>query len=157
MARLCGPSSRHAHHPDSHPPRLDRRCHQLWRCRVLVWAADSQCRHLGCGGAVMPAMSIGAEFEAEYYRQAHDEGYDPDHDDTHREGELACAAVAYAMPEWLNEWMDKNDIKIWPFEGEPKFKDRRRDLVRAGALLIAEIARLDREISCASTGSGNGR
>src|SRR3546814_10578434 len=67
-----------------------------------------------------------AEVGAEYRRQINDEGYDPDHDDTHREGELACAAVAYAMPEWLNEWMDKNDIKIWPYEGHPKFKDRRR-------------------------------
>src|SRR3546814_19499978 len=84
-----------------------------------------------------------AEVGAEYRRQINDEGYDPDHDDTHCEGELACAAVAYAMPEWLNEWMDKNDIKIWPFEGHPKFKDKSRDLIRAGALLITDIARLD--------------
>lgn len=100
---------------------------------------------------IMPSLSVGEEFEAEYYRQINQEGYDFAHDDAYNEGQLALAAVAYAMPEWLNEWMDKNDIKIWPFEGRPNFKDRRRDLVRAGALLIAEIARLDR-----STGRVNG-
>lgn len=77
---------------------------------------------------------VAAEFTNERLRQVVDEGWSNAHDDEHESGELARAAAAYAA----------RAISLWPFEGEPKFKDRRRDLIRAGALLLAEVARIDR-------------
>lgn len=84
------------------------------------------------------------DVDAERHRQAFEEGYSEQHDDEHVNGELALAAMAYACPEHVYQWLQANDIRLWPFEGEPKFKDRRRDLERAAAFLIAEIERLDR-------------
>jgi hypothetical protein len=63
-----------------------------------------------------------------------DEGWSFEHDDEHNAGELAACAACYAS----------GMAALWPFDGEPKFKERRRDLVRAGALLMAEIGRIDR-------------
>lgn len=81
---------------------------------------------------------------SERERQQQVEGWTPEHDDHHAFGELALAAACYAVngssfregaspPTW------------WPWSAEWwKPKDARRDLVRAAALLIAEIERLDR-------------
>lgn len=73
---------------------------------------------------------------AERRRQVYDEGWTPEHDDAHSLGELAKAAASYAAgsPAWTWPW----DKKWW------KPTDRRRDLVKAGALIVAEIERLDR-------------
>ncbi len=89
-------------------------------------------------------MSALEEVAAERKRQVEVEGWTPAHDDTHTNGELALAACAYAMPEHIRQFFDANDIKLWPFEGEINFKDRIRDLVRAGALILAEIDRVRR-------------
>lgn len=58
---------------------------------------------------------------SERRRQIYEEGWSPEHDDEHTDGSLADAAA-------------------W---------DRRRDLVRAAALIVAEIERLDRALSVA--------
>lgn len=84
------------------------------------------------------------DVDAERHRQVLEEGYTEQHDDTHNNGELALAAMAYACPEHVSQFFDANDIRLWPFAGEPAFNDRRHDLVRAAALLIAEIERIDR-------------
>lgn len=74
---------------------------------------------------------------AERLRQIEQEGCTGDHDDEHEGGALADAAICYIDPSLLNRW--------WPWELDwYKPKDRRRNLVRAAALLIAEIDRLDR-------------
>jgi hypothetical protein len=72
---------------------------------------------------------------AERQRQALEKGYTPEHDDGHKSGELVMAAIAYI----------DTDEQLWPW-GEESFKprNRRHDLARAAALLIAEIERLDR-------------
>jgi hypothetical protein len=57
------------------------------------------------------------------------------HDDEHTKGELADAAAIYAAPHLVQASAMPWSIKL----GE-----RRHDLVRAAALLIAEIERLDR-------------
>lgn len=57
-----------------------------------------------------------------------------DHDDEHAKGQLARAAAAYAA----------SDESLWPFADGWKPRSRREDLVRAAALLIAEIERMDR-------------
>jgi hypothetical protein len=76
-------------------------------------------------------------------------GYTPEHDDTHVHGELAHAAAYFAMPDCADNLCAVDhtiDCSImWPFEGEPPDRaDRRAALVTAGALILAEIERLDR-------------
>jgi len=77
-------------------------------------------------------------------RQVEAEGWGEKNDDVHINGALAAAAVCYAMP--AAGVLAGFSEKLWPWEKRWwKPKDRRRNLVRAAALLIAEIERLDRE------------
>jgi hypothetical protein len=90
-------------------------------------------------------------------RQIEAEGWTPEHDDAHTDFSMAKAACIYAVGATLNTpdrsvmdshgadgtpgWMKELwpwDIKWWKPTG------RRRDLVKAAALIIAEIERLDR-------------
>ena len=109
---------------------------------------------------------------AERRRQVEVEGWDAEHDDLHDTGGLANAAACYAATAeifWKASVVDGSgepvrggyagaDIrqeKVWPWE--PRWwkpKDRRRDLVRAAALIIAEIERLDRAQPKDSGGEG---
>ncbi len=83
------------------------------------------------------------EVAAERQRQIEQEGWSPEHDDDHVRGEMASAAASYAV--YGLEGGEAIAIGIWPWSADWwKPKDRRRDLVRAGALIIAEIERLDR-------------
>lgn len=83
-------------------------------------------------------------------RQITGEGWTPAHDDTHEPDSLSRAAAAYALPE-LYRTMRISSAQtvvstLWPFEWRWwKPKDRRADKVRAAALLIADIERMDRE------------
>lgn len=83
---------------------------------------------------------------AERRRQIELEGWTPEHDDEHTHGELAQAAACYALNVQRIP-IRCGDSTLWPKGwGASWFrpKDRRRDLVRAAALLLAEIERLDR-------------
>ena len=82
---------------------------------------------------------------AERRRQIETEGWTPEHDDEHAEG-LACAAACYAAgSRRLMIEGDMADIEVWPWdESWWKPTTPRRDLVKAGALILAEIERLDR-------------
>lgn len=72
------------------------------------------------------------------------QGFTADHDDEHDRGELGYAAACYAMP-YLHRQDADAPPAMWPFETEAwKPQDYRRNLVRAAALLLAEIERLDR-------------
>lgn len=90
---------------------------------------------------------------SERRRQVEAEGWTAEHDDDHDSGEMAGAASAYAlaaadklhpMSQGDGEF-DKLPPAMWPWDyewwkpGEP-----RRMLVKAGALILAEIERLDR-------------
>lgn len=93
-------------------------------------------------------MSAIEDITAERERQILTEGWSHDHDDEHADGSLAAAAAAYALP--FNDDCGAHDLRvrsIWPQSWSWtwwKPKDRRSDLVRAGALIVAEIERLDR-------------
>lgn len=77
---------------------------------------------------------------AERRRQIEAEGWTPEHDDEHCVGELAAAAASYALAR--NEC--DSALVSWPWAMKWwKPKDRRSNLVRAGALIAAEIDRLD--------------
>ncbi len=113
----------------------------------------------------------GAELIAkERLRQIQQEGWTSEHDDAHEGGELAMAAVCYAAPEqvfkksqrqggsiyfldcwpdwWASEW-DKREYDEdadRPLDNqELPIENRIRNLVKAGALIAAEIDRLQRQ------------
>lgn len=77
---------------------------------------------------------------AERQRQQSIKGFSTQQDDTYIGGELAAAAISYIEPMeaeayWPADWHD-NSFKP---------SDYRRNLVKACALLIAEIERVDRQ------------
>lgn len=78
----------------------------------------------------------------ERQRQMSAEGYSLERDDLYVKCEMADAAAAYTTCAGRPRSM----TTLWPW-GQSTFKpssDRRRDLVKATALLLAEIERLDR-------------
>lgn len=83
---------------------------------------------------------------AERIRVLGEEGRTPEDDDKYVGGELALAAAAYAVSDKISkDFRCPYFALLWPWSREWwKPKDRRRDLVRAGQLIIAEIERLDR-------------
>jgi hypothetical protein len=87
-----------------------------------------------------PAPAL-RDVAAERERQKSEENWTPKHDDEHSNGELAQAAACYALEHPGYSGFTHQ----WPWDSEWwKPKDRRRNLVRAGALILAEIERLDR-------------
>lgn len=101
------------------------------------------------GETQMTRSEIVAAVAAERERQVSAEGYDPAHDDEHDDGELAWAAACYAAPALvLRDDHDAHEIvEGWPWGGErpPRHgKDRVRDLIKAAALCVAEVERLQR-------------
>jgi hypothetical protein len=84
-----------------------------------------------------------ADIAAERQRQIETEGWTPEHDDEHGKGELADAAACYAHGELIR---DEADGFLWPWDEDWwKPSDRRRELIKAGALIVAEIERIDRK------------
>lgn len=81
----------------------------------------------------------------ERQRQVEVEGFAYMHDDNHGDESLATAASCYALPDHKDrgEYVDT----LWPWNEEywkPTPNDRIRELVKAGALIAAEIERLQR-------------
>jgi hypothetical protein len=83
---------------------------------------------------------------AERRRHIEVEGWTPEHDDRHRHDSMSIAAACYALNDtgsrivnagWLWQWTGWADSWFKP-------RDKRSNLVRAGALILAEIERLDR-------------
>lgn len=86
-------------------------------------------------GAQGEVTAAARDVLAERSRQIEAEGWTTEHDDQHSNGEMARASACYAL----------NNAANWPWSiSWWKPSDRRRNLVKAGALIIAEIERLDR-------------
>lgn len=106
-----------------------------------------------------------AEIAAERARQISAEGWTAEHDDAHGKGQMATAAACYASPddfpakEVPARWSDASRYSdagaepigrvtvpaAWPWDGDWwKPSDTRRNLIKAAALIVAEIERLDR-------------
>jgi len=93
---------------------------------------------------------------AERERQKSVEGWTAEHDDEHAGGEMAGAAACYATGRWLLQTVSfyrgrrrlTEEKPVWPW-GVMWWKprDKRSNLVRAGALILAEIERIDRAAS----------
>jgi hypothetical protein len=81
---------------------------------------------------------------AERQRQISVEGWVPEHDDQYVSDELAQAAACYAMSFADQHNYDK-PMSFWPWDmAWWKPQGARRNLVKAGALILAEIERMDR-------------
>lgn len=107
------------------------------------------------GHDTLSGAAIG-DVAAERQRQIDVEGWTPKHDDGHNGGALAKAAACYAtgfretffiVPDGRS--IDDNvgrRVAAWPWHRDwwKPGNDRRRQLVIAGALIVAEIERLDR-------------
>lgn len=116
------------------------------------------------GAAPGPILEVVAERQ----RQREEEGWDDAHDDAHEDESLAAAAACYALPRDRTELEERtwrmpysrysDDVVLvpmqtrvpvlWPHSWSAQYwkpKDRRRDLVRAAALILAELERLDRQ------------
>ncbi len=104
--------------------------------------------------AAAPGMEVPQawlDVQAERRRQVEAEGWTPEHDDEHACDEIAAFACFYAMPPAARDWDtsstgygDTLGEAILPEGWEPKTGDRRREMVKACALTLAEIERLDR-------------
>ncbi|MGA4275628.1 hypothetical protein ACI2VH_02665 [Ralstonia nicotianae] len=85
---------------------------------------------------------------AERARQISAEGWTPEHDDEHADGQMALAAGYYALACAFPHERDIGGGRVpsyWPWDKSWwKPRDPRRNLVKAGALILAEIERLDR-------------
>lgn len=91
---------------------------------------------------------------AERQRQIEAEGWTPEYDDReHDQGDLSAAACAYAIAaadelhplSQGDGGFSEKPPPVWPWdEGWWKPGDPRRMLVKAAALILAEIERLDR-------------
>ena len=94
---------------------------------------------------------------AERRRQVEQEGWTPEHDAEHADEGLALAACCYAVPPQIRKY--RNMVEqieggvgvsavptLWPWAPgywKPTPDDRVRELVKAGALIAAEIDRLN--------------
>lgn len=94
-------------------------------------------------------------------RQREVEGWTPEHDDQHPAGVLTRASICYALNAVfrmggrhtvllrlaLGAWpLSRLRVRIWPWSSEWwKPRGWRRDLERAGALIVAELEKLDRD------------
>lgn len=88
----------------------------------------------------------------ERQRQIEREGWTPEHDDRHRRGDLAIAAACYAVahtdarvthPDADEEG---GDYFPWAKKYDKRQKhDTKRALVIAGALIVAELERMERK------------
>ena len=91
---------------------------------------------------------------AERRRQVREEGHTLERDDQYTEGQLAQAASAYAF--WADprrareedhiDYLNSRPVGLWPWAKEYwKPTSPRLMLTKAGALILAEIERLDRQ------------
>lgn len=115
---------------------------QKWqdRARVIVNAQEDEDAYL----TTWTDIVLG-EVNAERERQKVVEGWSDDHDDKHASGVLATAGALYAINAAKGIQSGAPVPLGWPWSPEWwKPKSPRHDLIRAAALIVAEIERLDR-------------
>lgn len=116
-------------------------------------------------GSLIAARDGATLIAAERRRQIDAEGWSPEHDDGHTLGELAAAGACYALLgtrwrdssalvggqlirhilwPWESEWFKPTDYPDPPWTADVHIDKHVRDLVKSGALIAAEIDRLQR-------------
>jgi hypothetical protein len=106
------------------------------RAAELAKALDQMAGH----ATADPASGVILEIAAERRRQVEALGYTAERDNGYAKQELARAGAALAVADWIGPtgW-------LWPWS-QWVFKPRthRENVIRAAALLVAEVERLDR-------------
>ncbi|KWR88789.1 hypothetical protein [Cupriavidus sp. IDO] len=114
-----------------------------WRDRASLAASPAD--------QVGEATAAARDVLAERRRQVESEGWTPEHDDKYIHGDMSSAAGCYATQGRHHYPTPGNPPPNWPWAAEWwKPKDYRSNLVRSGALILAEIERLDRAAMSAS-------
>ncbi len=105
-------------------------------------AGWNDCRNAASVRQQTPAV---CDVIAERFRQQSVEGWTPEHDDQYGKSQLLWASSCYL----LNTIQPFNRIPMdWPWDSSWwKPTNSRRDLVKAGALILAEIERIDRALA----------
>lgn len=134
----------------------DGRADTVKYLRIMAAAQESLGDASGRAINTAPQRATGLDLiAAERSRQVTGEGWTPEHDGRHPGNDLALAAATYALPaSWrrmrTNISGDRAYGQIpehWPWHSsdyKPTPDDRVRELVKAGALIAAEIDRLQR-------------
>ncbi|CAI1069031.1 Uncharacterised protein [Serratia fonticola] len=114
--------------------------HQFNNLKGCFYEALKVC--MGPNLTLRPAL---VDVVAERQRQISAEGWTPEHDDGHASGSIAHAAGCYAL-NGHDEFCEPGYApEYWPWDfSDWKPTSYRRNLVKAGALILAEIERLDR-------------
>lgn len=144
-------------------PDDDLHCHD---CGDTGWQEDREGRSL-CSciaetdagrelAALLATTQAARDVLAERQRQIEVEGFDAARDDEYHGCELAAAAACYALCDTLEHVKSLRiggaGVSIWPFPLHWwKSTTYRRNLTKAGALILAEIERLDRAEAKATT------
>lgn len=90
-----------------------------------------------------------ADVILERARQQQELGYDTSHDDEHSDFSLSRAGACYAMCVNPDINVVRYGMELYPWGGGPNISGGTRTmLVKAAALIIAEIQRLDRLEQC---------
>ncbi|HFQ7582825.1 TPA: hypothetical protein ACHS1O_004225 [Pseudomonas aeruginosa] len=117
----------------------------------IDWDAENELAELLAAAPGKEVPQAWIDVQADRRRQVEVEGWTPEHDDGHACDEIAAFACFYAMPPAARDWDtsstgygDTLGEAILPEGWEPKTGDRRRELVKAASLILAEIERLDR-------------
>ncbi len=113
-----------------------QRCEDLTTA-VRYWKAKASQAEAAPVGALTTAAS---DVIAERRRQIERENFSHRRDDNYLKKDLACAAASYALYDKKQEvpWCWPWDERWW----NPT--DYRQNLIKSGALLLAEIERIDR-------------
>lgn len=124
------------------------------RSNEREWSAGFNAKLIAFAGALLTAeqpsedkrdTAAARDVLAERRRQVEAEGWTPEHDDEHDGGEMGEAAAVYALH--AAGWPAGSYAEFWPAPwSRAWFKPTqpRRDLVKAAALILAEIERIDR-------------
>ncbi|MFG8729185.1 hypothetical protein ACEPU0_06940 [Pseudomonas aeruginosa] len=116
----------------------------------IDWDAENELAELLAAAPGKEVPQAWLDVQAERRRQIEAEGWTPEHDDEHADGQMAQAAGCYALHAGGigTDWPDgrQNGAALfWPWDRDSwKPTTPRRDLVKACALALAEIERLDR-------------
>ncbi|MDN2700181.1 hypothetical protein O0882_28110 [Janthinobacterium sp. SUN073] len=111
-----------------------------------IWTGNAVFRAMIAAAPTAPtaqgnATQAATDVLAERRRQVESEGWTTAHDDKYDAGSLSAAAACYAMQSDVNLGAPPE----WPWSlAWWKPSDERSNLVKAGALILAEIERLDR-------------
>lgn len=120
----------------------------------LMLREDVETLREGLGHIAEQLSAAVSDVMAERHRQRGSLGWTAQHDDEHDAGELACAAAAYALAaadvlyplsHGDGNYTAAEPPPMWPDGWDFKPAEPRRMLVKAAALSLAEIERIDRE------------